>query len=130
MSANNQLKTLLDIVHRKNRIDQQNTWYNGSETYFTEIHKELEEVKAEIESGRQPHLEEELGDVLWDYLNLLTSLDSEGKITLTNVFDRTIVKYGERIDAIENGRTWVEVKMIQKKRLAEEYNQTQNGESI
>ena len=79
------LETLLQIVGRKNAIDQQNRWYNGSETYFAEIQKELEEVKAELESGRQPHLEEELGDVLWDYLNLLTSLDSEGKITLTTV---------------------------------------------
>lgn len=114
------LKSLLKIVGRKNAIDQQNEWYNGSETYLLEIGKELEEVKAEIDSGRQPHLEEELGDVLWDYLNLLTSLEKEGKIDLEKVFERAVTKYGERIDGIENGRTWAEIKAIQKERLAQE----------
>ena len=116
----NDITKLLEIVRRKNTIDQQNTWYNGSETYFAEIHKELAEVKAEIESGRQPHLEEELGDVLWDYLNLLTALESEGKITLEKVFDRAATKYGERIDTIENGGSWDAIKAVQKERLAKE----------
>ena len=116
----NDITKLLEIVRHKNAIDQQNTWYNGSDTYFAEIHKELAEVKAEIESGRQPHLEEELGDVLWDYLNLLTALESEGKITLEKVFERAITKYWERIDGIENGGSWAEIKAIQKARLAKE----------
>ncbi len=114
------LSELLKIVGRKNAIDQQNAWYNGSETYLLEIGKELEEVKAELSSGRQPHLEEELGDVLWDYLNLLTSLEKEGKIDLEKVFERAVTKYGERIDGIENGRTWAEIKAVQKERLAKE----------
>lgn len=117
-----ELTQLLSIVRRKNKIDQQNEWFNGSDTYLLEIPKELEEVKAEIDSGRQPHLEEELGDVLWDYLNLLTSLEKEGKIDLEKVFERAVTKYGERIDAIESGRTWAEIKTIQKERLAAEFN--------
>ena len=115
------LSQLLEIVRRKNAIDQQNDWYSGSETYFEEIKKELEEVKVEIDSGRQPHLEEELGDVLWDYLNLLTSLEKEGKIELEKVFERAIVKYGERIDAIEKGGSWSKIKATQKKRLEAEF---------
>ena len=119
-----QLDELLAIVRRKNKIDQQNEWYNGSETYLLEIPKELDEVKAEIESGRQPHLEEELGDVLWDYLNLLTALESEGRIALAKVFERATLKYRERIDAIENGGSWAEIKAIQKERLAQELEGT------
>ena len=114
------LSQLIKIVNRKNAIDQQNDWYGGSQTYLVEISKELDEVKVEIESGRQPYLEEELGDVLWDYLNLLTSLEKEGKVDLEKVFERAVIKYGERIDAIENGGTWAEIKAIQKERLAAE----------
>ena len=111
---------LLEIVKRKNTIDQQNTWYSGSETYLLEIQKELAEVEEEVDAGRRPFLEDELGDVLWDYLNLLTALENEGKISLEKVLERAVAKYGERIDTIENGGKWADVKIIQKERLEAE----------
>jgi len=114
------LKKILGIVERKYVIDQGRDWSNGSSTYFDEIPKELAEVKEELENNRRPHLEDELGDVFWDYLNLLINLENEGKIMLSEVFRRAAEKYEERVGALEKGITWDEVKQKQKKRLAEE----------
>lgn len=82
--------------------------------------KEIEEVREELDSGRQCYLEDELGDVLWDYLNLLYNLEDEGKISLISVFKRASKKYDERIATIANGGSWASIKEKQKARLAKE----------
>ncbi len=111
---------LLDVARQKNMIDQDSEWSNGSETYLREIRLELDEVQEELDSDRNCYLEDELGDVFWDYLNLLLALEQEGKISLSRVFERALVKYSERIDGIQQGSSWSEVKRQQKQRLAEE----------
>ena len=111
---------LLEIVKQKNIIDQDSNWSNGSSTYFNEIKLELDEVAEEIQSGRQCYLEDELGDVLWDYLNFLVCLENEGKASLSKVFERSLNKYKERVDGISQGESWSDIKQRQKKRLAEE----------
>ncbi|WP_419536870.1 MazG nucleotide pyrophosphohydrolase domain-containing protein [Endozoicomonas sp.] len=111
---------LLDVARQKNMIDQDSEWSNGSETYLREIRLELDEVQEELDSDRNCYLEDELGDVFWDYLNLLLALEQEGKISLSRVFERALVKYSERIDGIQQGSFWSEVKRQQKQRLAEE----------
>ena len=117
------IQQLIAVAKNKNVIDENNAWCNGSETYFKEIKLELDEVAQELKSGRQCYLEDELGDVLWDYLNLLLCLEGEGKIAFEKVFERAQIKYSERIDGIKQGTSWAEVKERQKLRLAQEYKQ-------
>ena len=114
------LINLLEVVKKKNIIDQNSDWSNGSTTYFKEIKLELDEVEEELDSGKECYLEDELGDVLWDYLNLLVCLENEGKITLSRVFERSLEKYSERIHGIEQGRFWADIKKIQKEKLSKE----------
>lgn len=111
---------LLMLITKKNTIDKANTWSEGSSTYFLELKKEIEEVREELDGGRQCYLEDELGDVLWDYLNLLGNLENEGKISFSSVFQRAYQKYEERLTTITEGGTWDAIKEIQKARLAKE----------
>jgi NTP pyrophosphatase (non-canonical NTP hydrolase) len=87
------IDALYALVERKNLIDQKATWSNGSSTYLEEIRNELEEVRAEIGQNRGPALEEELGDVLWDFLNLVRCLEAEESISLEAVLSRAEQKY-------------------------------------
>jgi NTP pyrophosphatase (non-canonical NTP hydrolase) len=114
------IAALLSVVKTKHKIDQKREWSAGSSTYFDELKKEIEEVGEELNADRQCYLEDELGDVFWDYLNLLYNLEVEGKISLPKVFERALGKYEERIDTISNGGTWSSVKEKQKLKLADE----------
>ncbi|GAA4842390.1 MazG nucleotide pyrophosphohydrolase domain-containing protein [Algivirga pacifica] len=111
---------LLQIAKRKARFDQKSNWSNGSATYLSEIKKEVDEVIEEIPLKRRCYLEEELGDVLWDYLNILLALEQETDIRVSSVLDRACKKYDERISGIESGQSWDEVKQRQKIILAQE----------
>lgn len=115
--------TLVHIARRKNHFDQTNPWSNGSSTYLAEICKEVQEVSDEIAQDRQPYLEDELGDVLWDYLNLVLALEKEKGIRLEDVLARATRKYEERISGIENGIPWQETKEKQKVVLKQEQNE-------
>ena len=68
---------LYAIATRKSQYDQTNTWFKGVETYLEAIGKEVDEVREEIREDRLCHLEDELGDVLWNYLNVLKALARE-----------------------------------------------------
>ena len=114
---------LITIARRKNHFDQGNPWSNGSSTYIEEICKEVREVAEEIDQDRKAYLEDELGDVLWDYLNLVLSLEKEKGIKLEDVLERATRKYEERIFGIENGIPWKEIKEKQKVALAQEQNE-------
>jgi NTP pyrophosphatase (non-canonical NTP hydrolase) len=52
-------------------------FYKGSQTYFEEIHKEINEAEAENKINNKIYLEYELGDIFWDYMCLLQSLKAE-----------------------------------------------------
>jgi NTP pyrophosphatase (non-canonical NTP hydrolase) len=116
----NTMRMLLGLVERKNAIDQSGLWSSDSETYLAEFTKELAEVEEALSTGSVAHLEDELGDVLWDYLNLLQCLSAEKNISISSVFERALQKYEERISGLENGILWKETKEKQKKRLHEE----------
>ncbi|PWJ43006.1 MazG nucleotide pyrophosphohydrolase domain-containing protein [Sediminitomix flava] len=115
-----QFEKLLHIAQRKSIIDQNSDWSNGSSTYLEEIKKEVEEVLEEIPKNRDCYLEDELGDILWDYMNILLAMEKERGIKLTAVLERACKKYEERILGIESGKSWAEVKEKQKIDLAEE----------
>ncbi|WP_255960063.1 MazG nucleotide pyrophosphohydrolase domain-containing protein [Vibrio campbellii] len=113
--------SLFDIARRKAKYDNTNTWYKGSETYFDALYQELEEVGEEITQTRLCYLEDELGDVLWNYLNLLMALEKEQGIDPTSVLSRAVNKYQQRVATIENNGSWAEVKAEQKRKLQQEY---------
>ncbi len=115
MSINTQsIEQLLALVRTKYQIDQLNDWSKGSSTYLDELNGEIEEVKEEIELNRTCYLEDELGDVLWDYLNILVCLESEKDINIDQVLNRAVKKYDERICSIESGIRWADTKQKQK----------------
>ena len=122
------LKKLIEIVKKKYIIDQTQAWYKGSQTYFDGLKDEIDEVEVEIKDNNQVYLEDELGDVLYTYLNLLVWLKEEWKISsIKNIISRSEKKFWERINAIEkiadNARlqTWKEIKNKQKKENKEEH---------
>lgn len=113
--------SLFDIARRKAKYDNTNTWYRGSETYFDALYQELEEVGEEITQTRLCYLEDELGDVLWNYLNLLMALEKEQGIDPTSVLSRAVNKYQQRVNTIENNGSWADVKAEQKRKLQQEF---------
>ena len=117
----NYLQDLIEIAKKKQKLDQNGSWSDGSATYLAEIRKELSEVEEEIEQGRRCYLEDELGDVLWDYLNILLALEKEQDISLESVFRRSLRKFDQRVSTISQGGRWQDIKTIQKNELAKEY---------
>lgn len=114
------LNDIIQLIHDKAVIDQNENWCQGSSTYFAEIRKELDEAETELGENKKCYLEDELGDVLWDYLNLLKNLELEDKIELEKVFERCTKKYSERLRGRKNGKSWNDIKKGQKKELLEE----------
>ncbi|ESP92578.1 putative pyrophosphatase [Pseudoalteromonas luteoviolacea 2ta16] len=111
---------VLEVAKRKSVFDQTNSWYSGSSTYLSSLKDEITEVTEEIPKNRTCYLEDELGDVLWNYLNILLSLEKESGIDVNSVLKRAYVKYEQRVSAIEAGGSWAEVKEAQKQILARE----------
>ncbi|MDR2416184.1 MAG: nucleotide pyrophosphohydrolase [Candidatus Peribacteria bacterium] len=80
-------------------LQKSDSRYEGSSTYFRELRKEVDEALAENTENNSVYLEDELGDIFWDYIMLLNALTSEGKITsVENVFERCYQKFSERIN--------------------------------
>lgn len=112
---------LLEIVERKARFDTSNVWFDSSETYLNALKEEVDEVMAEIPQKRVCYLEDELADILWDYLSALKALEKETGISTSSVIDRACKKFDERITGIEQGKRWSDIKQKQKLELAEEW---------
>ena len=117
----------------KNRIkyftENKTGWYTGHEVYLKALTKELGEATKEIKENNSVYLEDELGDVLWDYLLLLSGLEEEGLIKREKVFERCYKKFSERIDYVtdkDEYEAWDEIKKIQKERRKEEHDDLYN----
>lgn len=120
MCINDKILELRKVSRLKLERDLKGTWSQGSKTYFNAIYDELLEVKAEINNNRQCFLEDELGDILWDYMCLLQHLENENKINFDNVFHRAVEKYSERIHGINRGEEWDDIKIRQKEKITKE----------
>ncbi len=94
--------------------------YKWSQTYINWLKEEIQEAEKEIQSGKKVYLEDELWDVLWTYLCLLHSLESEWKIESHKVFERCDKKFTERIQGWRKWIPWEEVKKRQKSGLKSE----------
>lgn len=114
------INKVITLVHEKAVIDASENWCKGSSTYFDGIKEEIDEVQKELKKNRKVYLEDELGDVLWDYLNLLKNLDKENRIEFEKVFERCHKKYSERLTGRKNGELWNDVKKRQKIELIHE----------
>ena len=119
------LDVLIDLAKRKQNLENQGDDWQA-ETYLQGIQSEIEEVEEELHGEQVVYLEDELGDVLWDYISLLVKLDSDNRITLEQVLTQVEEKYQERVSGLENQIPWDEIKNDQKTRLkarqAREYN--------
>lgn len=115
-----ELEKLFAVAKRKFEFDQTNDWYSGAETYLSCLQEEIDEVRTEIPKNRPCFLEDELGDIVWNYLNIVLALEEKSGITIESVLKRAASKYDERVTAIESGGRWQDVKQQQKLALAEE----------
>jgi NTP pyrophosphatase (non-canonical NTP hydrolase) len=118
-----ELDKLVDVVKTKIIRDKKGTWSEGSNTYLNALFDEINEVKEELSSGKQCYLEDELGDILWVYLCFVHNLEVEGKVSMSKVFERSFIKYNERVNGINNGECWDEIKEKQKIDLEIEQSQ-------
>ena len=119
-----ELDKLMEVVRSKITRDQKGKWSKGSITYFEALTDEMKEVKVELSSGKQCYLEDELGDLLWVYLCFVHNLEVEGKVSMSKVFERSLLKYQERENGINNGECWEKIKEKQKLRLKAEEIET------
>ncbi|MGR6841766.1 MazG nucleotide pyrophosphohydrolase domain-containing protein [Aliivibrio wodanis] len=115
------LEELQKISKVKAQRDLKGTWYKNSFTYLDAFIDEVEEVKYEIKADRQCFLEDELGDLLWNYVCLLEHLELEGKVAKDQIFRRALKKYSERVSARNIQDNWDDVKERQKQELINEH---------
>lgn len=115
---------LLTLAKAKSLIDQKSGWATGAETYLDALAEEVGEVKEELYSNRACYLEDELADLLWNYLNALQILENQQKLSIDHVFARACTKYRQRIEGIQGGQRWVDIKVQQKEQLAQEHRDT------
>jgi len=96
------------------------------ERYVGEIHKEIEEMQDEMHENNNVYLEDELGDIFWDYMNLLETLERKWYINKEKVFERCEKKFEERVDALSQEISWDTIKQKQKSDLLSEHNTLYN----
>nr|MDD3719827.1 MazG nucleotide pyrophosphohydrolase domain-containing protein [Candidatus Gracilibacteria bacterium] len=108
-------------------------FYIGFETYLRGLAEEIEETKDEIKYNNSVYLEDELGDVFWDYMCLLQSLQKRGYISsVEKVFERSYKKFSERIEANRQttgckSECWKDIKRKQKEELKTEQDKINNN---
>lgn len=115
-----QFLELLDLNWRKCPWIREQTM----EFMLGEMREEIEEVEAELARGNRKKLEEELGDIAWDYFNLLMLAEKKKGVKMSNVFSRMMKKVkhrkpylfsGKRLDTAEAVRIWKKQKAKEKK---------------
>lgn len=112
-------KKIYSIIKKKHLLPH-DTWKDTPETYLDKIEEEIKEVREELKKWANiVYLEDEIGDIFWDYLNIVWLLDKDKKIKKKRVFKKCEAKFKERVDAMAHkGMSWWEIKTLQKKRLA------------
>ena len=121
------LKKIIELVNKKCDLDISRDDKNLIDPYWLleAILQEVQEVKEEIKPNNTPHLEDELGDILWGWIALVEKLRRQGFVgTHEDIFKRMLKKYRERIEpldgTIKDYETWQDVKIKQKEALDRE----------
>jgi len=135
----NIFKQLIQIVDKKFQLNQtvwekMFPWENIEKwlkwgTYLDSIIEEVEEAKVEIKPHNSVYLEDELWDILWDYINMLHCFEKEWYINQEKVFERCLKKYKKRIDSMQKWVSWDEIKISQKQELTTEHNIKYNSKN-
>ena len=118
------IKNILALVQEKWEFEHTyNTKRSTYKPYLEWIVEEIQEATTEIKPNNTVYLEDELSDILRDYLNILETLTREKYIHSPEaVFSRCHNKYKERYaDKVAN-ITWETTKKRHKKILEEEHN--------
>ena len=109
-----QLTALKTIVSEKQNVNEQrNTGSDWSEmpaTYLECIRDETVEVEEALDHHEA--LTEELGDILWDYINLLESLEKD--ISVQKLVETATAKYESRLKDLKERRSWSDAKSSEK----------------
>lgn len=130
------LKKIFSIIDRKFVVnskqceDPKNAWLEKWLTwdfYFDAMIDEIEESRPHSKINNEVFLEDELWDILWDYMNMIYLLEKEWKIKWRSVFEKVLKKYNERTLALEKWISWSEIKKEQKERLLKEHNKKYNA---
>lgn len=104
-----QLQELKKLASKKQNINRNSNTPNWSETpqtYLECIREETFEVQNSLED--QETLKEELGDVLWDYTNLLLLLEENN--SFNEICVRAVEKYRSRLEGLKEGKSWSDTK--------------------
>lgn len=97
--------------------------WTSHEIYLKGIFDEIEEAKKEIKANNHVYLEDELGDIMWVYMNILYFLEKEWLIGDKEAcFERCLKKFKERNNWLEAWKVWDEIKQEQKQELLDEHN--------
>ena len=120
------IEDYMNIIQQKYNIwEKTRPEWNNAEMYLKWLIDEIKEVWDEIKDKNTIYLEDELWDILWDYLNVLFYLEKEWKITSwKKVFERSFDKYTERVSDQWKWILWKQTKEKQKARLQEEHKTT------
>ena len=119
--------------HLQDNKEKYTDWINNKKWYTHEIYldwllNEIDEVKKEIRKNNSVYLEDELWDVLWDYLNLIYFLEHDWYIEHKRVFNRCVEKFSERLQWIKAWITRSEIKEKQKSKLKIRHNKKYNND--
>jgi NTP pyrophosphatase (non-canonical NTP hydrolase) len=120
-----EIDALLDLAREKYLFEKEQKTSRDTHThYLSWLPEEIAEVQQEVRPDNQIYLENELSDVLRDYLNILYTLEQEWLISsYVNVFDTAYKKYEERVHDKMKGIGREETKARQKKRLIQHHIQ-------
>lgn len=125
-------KNFLDILEIARENVQNNPNVTNGNTidaakkYLHGLIDEAEEVEPEIKKNNEIHLIDELGDIAWDYANLLALLERRGFISdVDEVLNHAHKKYTERTPAFLAGseELWNKIKTGQKEELKKRHNE-------
>jgi len=123
------LEALLKLAKHKKQIDLKRgeAKFMNPHWLLDNIRDEVEEVREEIKSDNIAYLEDELSDILWDWMILVEKLKDNNYIgSHEDIMKRALKKYEERILPLNgdsgDDEIWRKVKARQKIALEKEKN--------
>lgn len=95
----NNISKLIELTKKLQLINKEYKDFWWHLLYLNWIKDEIQEVKDELKPNNTVYLEDELWDILRDYINLVITLEVEWLITDSHkVFEKAWTKYSERTD--------------------------------
>ncbi len=127
------INELINLAKQKHQIDlkRDSVKYIDPNWILNHLTSEIEEVKQEIKPDNIPFLEDELADILWNWMMMVEILQGKEYIgSHEDIIKRAIKKYEERISPLNGNDAdkdiWSEVKARQKLELKKEQRLNQS----